>query len=145
MNQDNAQIVAQLISIKRWVAVGAIGFLLIGISVLVFSVSVIQMSSLLDDEYSERPAEKDNTILSWESASELFDQGKTQELMSLVEKRLATHPNDSTAYWFKAKVHYLNHEWDLALANLEKAEVLAPSWRKEYTGPLREKIIELRK
>ena len=144
MSPENIEIANQLKSIKRWIAVGAIGFLLIGVGVALFSVSMSQMVSEFEDEYSEESCEKEEE-LTWDNASDLFEQGKTEELMRLVDNRLVTHPNDPTAHWFKSKVYYLNKEWSLALESIEKTEVLAPNWRQEYTKPLREKIEELRK
>ncbi len=145
MSKENTEITKQLKSIKNWVAAGAIGFLLIGVGVTIFSVSMIQMASTFEDQYSEEECEKENSELSWENASELFEQGELKKLMSLVDERFKTHPNDPTAHWFKAKVYYLNQEWELALESIEKTELLAPSWRQEYTIPLKEKINELNK
>jgi len=51
MSQENTEVVKQLKNIKMWIATGAIGFLLIGINVTIFSVSMTQMTSIFDQEY----------------------------------------------------------------------------------------------
>jgi len=145
MVKENAEIVEQLRSIKKWVAVGAIGFVIAGIGITLFSASMVQLVSVFEEENSGKECETENCKFSWDSANELFEQGKTNELLKFVKKRLKTHPNDPTAHWFKAKVHYLNKEWSLAIESIEETETFAPSWRSEYTIPLTEKINELRK
>ncbi len=145
MSESNIEIINQLRSIKKWIAVGAFGFLLIGVGVCLFSVTMFQMASTFEEEFSEEKFESESDEFSWESASDLFERNKTGELVVLVNERLITHPNDPTAYWFKAKIHYLNKEWKLAIESIEKTELFAPNWRKEYTQPLRQNIEELRK
>ncbi len=144
MSEENSEIINQLRSIKRWVAVGAVGFLLIGLGIVIFSASMVKMVSGFESEYSEEEATNDSSKSLWDEGSELFEQGKVDELLRRVDERLNTHPNDATAYWFKAKAYYLKREWALALENIEKTELYAPNWKEEYTGPMRDKIKELK-
>ena len=145
MNDSNIEIINQLKCIKKWIAVASLGFLLIGVGVSLFSVMMIQLVSTFEEEFSEIMPENENDEFSWESASKLFQQNKTEELAIQIEERLVTHPNDPTAFWFMARIHSLNREWDLAIEGIEKTELLAPNWRNEYTQPLRQSIENLRK
>jgi hypothetical protein len=143
MNQDNTEIVKQLKAIKLWVALGAIGFLLIGSGVVSFSASMMELSSEFEKQYPDKDNKNDSSI-SWDRGTELFEQAKIDDLLKLTEERLKTHPNDGTAHWFKAKVHFMRKEWNLSLASLEQAEICLPNLKTEYTGPLRDKIKEMR-
>ncbi len=144
MTEENSEIAIQLKGIKKWVAVGAIGFMLIGVGVTIFSVSMMQMASVFeDDAWLNAEAEEESVELTWDGATELFEQGKDEELLSMINERLKSHPNDPSAHWFRAKVYYLNKEWAKALESVERTEMLSPNWKEEYTQPLREKIGEL--
>jgi len=135
MNQDNNEVLKLLKSIKIWISVGSIGFLLIGVSTIIFTISMIQVTTSF---------ENDSTDI-WDKASELYEQGKEKELLQLTNKRFETHPNDASIYWYRAKVYYIRKNWALALENIEKAEFYSPSWKKEYTVPLKKQIQELSK
>ncbi len=61
MNKENTEIIKQLKSIRNWVAVGAIGFLLIGISTMIFSISISQMLPTFEDLSSKSEYEEENS------------------------------------------------------------------------------------
>ena len=139
MNNDPNDIESirkQLSGIKLWVAVGAIGFLLIGAATAVFSISMATMMSFVEEEYED---DEGNSSL-WDEASNYFDRGEKDKLLSLVEKRIKTHPYDAQVYWFRAKVHILEENWKAALADVEHAQFLAPSWGSKYTIPMSEAL-----
>ncbi len=143
MNSGNDEIAAQLKSIKKWVIAGAIGFLLVGLSAVIFSVSIVQMATNFENEYSTDECGSDDSVFSRNGVSELIKQGKLEDAVVLINKRLKTHPNDAYAHWFKARVHVLKKEWKMAQEHVEKMEIIAPSWEKKYIEPLRKKINEL--
>lgn len=145
MNNENSDVTKQLKSIKRWIIVGALGFLLIGLGVVIFSVSMVQMAATFEEDYAEDVCSKENTGFSRDNVSELIKQGKLEEALNIINKRLETHPNDANAHWLKARSHYLKKEWDIALEHIEKTEFIAPSWKEDYTDPLKKKIEEMKK
>ena len=142
MNIEDNEITAQLKSIKRWIIAGAIGFLLIGLGVVIFSVSMFQMTANSDNACSDGIFCNDTSGFSRANVSRLIQKGKIDEAYNLISDRLETHPNDPTAHWLKARVHMIREEWQVALKHVDKAELLAPSWEDEYTGPMRKKIEE---
>jgi tetratricopeptide (TPR) repeat protein len=145
MNNENNEVTKQLKSIKKWIMTGALGFLLIGLGVVIFSVSMVQMIDVMENEFTEEEYGKGNAKFSRDHVSELIKQGKLDEALSLINERLETHPNDANAHWLKARSHYLKKEWNLALKHIEKTEFIAPSWEEEYTAPLKKKIEKLTK
>jgi hypothetical protein len=134
--KDIESIRKQLSGITLWIAVGAIGFLLIGVAAAVFSISTATMMSFVEEEY-EDDGEESNL---WDEASDYFDRGEKEKLLSLVEERMKTHPYDAQVYWFRAKAHILNENWKAALADVERAQFLAPSWGSKYTSPMAEAL-----
>lgn len=137
MNNDQNDIESirkQLSGIKLWVAVGAIGFLLIGAAAAVFSVSMATILGVVEEKYE---SEEENDSL-WDEASDYFDRGEKEKLLFLVEKRMKTHPYDAQVYWFRARAHILDGNWEAALADVEHAQFLAPSWGSKYTIPMAE-------
>ncbi len=140
MNTEDNEIKEQLRSIKKWIVAGAIGFLLIGLGVVIFSVSMLQMTSNFENGCSDGIFCSDASKFSRANVSRLIQQGKIDEAFKIISDRLETHPNDPTAHWLKARVHMIQEEWQVALKHVEKAELLAPSWEDEYTGPMRKKI-----
>ena len=140
MNTENSEIENQLKSIKKWVVAGAIGFLLIGLGVVVFSVSTFQMISNFGNEYGEVTCGDDASSFSRAGVSRLIEQGKIGEALNLTISRLETHPNDPTAHWLKARIHMIEEDWQAALKHVDKAELLAPSWEEEFLAPMRKKI-----
>lgn len=145
MNTESTDVVKQIKSLKIWVALGAIGFLLIGVAAITFSVAMTYMSEYMVNETSNDDCDEESKSLTWDNGNELFEKGQLQELLKLSEERLKTHPYDANAYWFKAKVYYIEGKWELAKDNIKQTERIAPNWRKEYTGPLLENIEALMK
>lgn len=143
MNTENTDVAKQIKSLKIWVAIGSIGFLLIGVAAITFSVAMTYMSEYMANETGDDACKNEPTSLTWDNGHELFEKGQIQELLKLAEERLKTHPNDANAYWYKAKVYYLEGKWDLAKENIKQTEYLSPNWRKEYTGPLLKNIEDL--
>lgn len=73
-------------------------------------------------------------------AEDLFQQGKLDELRTVIDQRAKDHPNDADVYWYRGRMAVEEGNWEEALRDLEQAERLAPNWKQEYTGPLLEKV-----
>jgi tetratricopeptide (TPR) repeat protein len=73
-------------------------------------------------------------------AEDLFQQGKLDELRTVIDQRAKAHPNDADVYWYRGRMAVEEGNWEEALRDLEQAERLAPNWKQEYTGPLLEKV-----
>jgi tetratricopeptide (TPR) repeat protein len=138
MDVDNNGVQIELRAIKRWIAVGSVGFLLIGGAALAFSISIVSLMHTMGDEISKTGVDDSEEFP--DQATTLFEQGKTDELMNLVEERLKEYPNDADAYWYRAKAHLLRQNWPNALADLHQTAFLAPNWKHEYTDPLIEEV-----
>ena len=138
MGNENTEVSAQLKSMKKWIILGSISFLLIGISAIIFSVSIYTTMASMENEQSN--CGKESTGFSHDKVTSLLNQGETKEALLIINKRLETHPNDSYALWFKAKAYYLKQDWEKALELIDKTEFLAPSWKEEFTEPLRQQI-----
>ncbi len=143
MNDGNSEIVTKLKSIKKWVIAGAIGFLLIGLSAAAFTAAMVQMTANFENSYSSSECSDNDPDFSHDKISGLIKQNKLDDALALLNQRLKTHPNDPYAHWYKARIHVLTEEFDLAQEHIEKMEVLAPSWEKGYIAPLRRKIRKL--
>lgn len=144
MDNQNIEISNQLKSIKNWIILGAVSFLLIAISAIVFTISMFTLATSLNNEFTQTSCGKENSNFSKNEVASLLNKGDTEAALLVINKRLETHPNDSYAIWFKAKAYYLKEEWDTALELIDKTEFLAPSWKEEYTEPLRQQIEKFR-
>ena len=140
MEVNSNEVLIQLRAIKRWIAVGSLGFLLIGGAALVFSISILSLMHSMEDEISKAGAGVGDSDDFDDQASSLFEQGKIDELMNLVKERLKEFPNDADAYWFRARAHQLSQNWPDALTDLRQTAFLAPNWKADYTDPLIEEI-----
>lgn len=140
MENENIEISKQLKSIKKWIILGAVSFLLIAISAIVFTVSMVTVATSLNNEFTQTSCGKEDSNFSKNEVSSLLNKGDTEAALLIINKRLETHPNDSYAIWFKARAYYLKEEWDTALDLIDKTEFLAPSWKEKYTDPLRQQI-----
>lgn len=69
--------------------------------------------------------------------SGLIDEGKTEDAVRLAEARIETHPDDEDAYWYRGVAFYLQKKWQPAIADFNKVEELAPSWKEQYVEPYR--------
>ncbi len=135
---ENEKLIKQVKHLKLWVAACSIGFLLIGISAITFSITTASVMSEFDDEWSGDCGEEESFS---DKASDYFKVGKIDQLNKLIEERIKTHPNDSNIYWYSTRVHVLNEEWELAIEDLNQTKFLSPSWDEEYIKPMREEIL----
>jgi hypothetical protein len=140
MTSESGEIAAQLFNIKKWIVVGAISFLMIGLSAVVFTASIVNVTISFDNTYSSEGHYSNPPVFSNEMISELINRGKLNDALVLIINRLQTHPNDPYAHWYKSRIHVLKKEWGLAQQHVEKMEILAPSWKRKYIAPLRKKI-----
>ena len=132
MKSDDNQILIQLRAIKHWIAVGAIGFLLIGGAAFVLALAMYSFSGTMENEISKLEDMEDFR----DKATTLFEQGKPDELLKLANEHMQAFPNDADAYWYRARAYLLQKEWAKALADLDQTAFLAPNWKAEYTDPL---------
>ena len=75
-------------------------------------------------------------------ASDLFDEGDIDGLISYCEEQLVTKPNNSTALWWLAKAYYKNKNYSRSKELFTKAMESEPEWGKEHIKPYLEKIEE---
>jgi tetratricopeptide (TPR) repeat protein len=68
-------------------------------------------------------------------ASEYFEKGKYDSLMSHCEKRIETHPNDATAIWWLARANLANGLNDKADELFVKVIELEPTWKESLVTP----------
>ncbi len=131
MKSNDNQIVAQLRAIKRWIAVGAIGFLLIGGAAFVLALAMYSFSGTMVHEISKLNDPEDFR----DKATTLFEQGKSDELLKLANEHMQEFPNDSDAYWYRARAYLLKKEWAKALTDLNQTAFLAPTGRPSIPIP----------
>lgn len=135
---ENEELIKQIKLIKFWVAICSIGFLLIGISAITISIATASAMSEFDEEWNEDCESEDSFS---DKASKYFQAGEIKQLVTLIEERSKSHPNDADVYWFSARIHVLNEEWDSAIADLNQTKILSPSWNEEYIKPMKDEII----
>jgi hypothetical protein len=143
MKLESADIKKELKSLKRWVAVGAFGFLLIGVCASITTYLFYQSAQVLKG--NSLSCEKNEFKFPTKYVSDLVDRNKIDDALTLIDLRLKTHPNDAQAHWLKARSHQMKEEWLLAIKHLDRTEILKPRWKLEYIDPLRTKIDELSK
>jgi len=82
-----------------------------------------------------------------EFVKDTFNKGNLDVVMEMCNYRIQEYPNDPQPYWYRAKTFRMLGKNNEALLDLDKMELLAPSWRKKYTDPLRKSILaeELKK
>ena len=132
---ENGQTLRQLKHIKIWIAIGSLGFVLIGLAALTLSLASVAAFSAIENEFSSEEQCGKNAGFK-DEASDLFEEGKLDELEKLIEKRETTHPNDADVYWYRAKLYSVRGEWNHALEALEQTTLLSPSWGTEYGKPM---------
>lgn len=128
-------------AIKIWIAIGSIGFLLIGASAFVFSVSFYNAMTLAGEYQGEDVIETEHVDSFRDKVNNAFDRGDFETVLKLVDDREATYPYEADPKWFRAKVLVQQGKHDEAIQALDKVEVLAPNWTKDYVDPLKQ-IIE---
>jgi len=72
-----------------------------------------------------------------DKVSDWVGEGKTEAAIKLATERMKSHPNDQDAYWFRGLAYYLQKEWQPAIEDFNKVEVLMPSWKEGYVDPYR--------
>jgi|TARA_B110000196_G_C21144824_1_gene665966 hypothetical protein len=143
MNLESTDIKRELKGLKRWVIVGAFGFLLIGLSAGISTYLFFNWVQVMESH--NLSCEKKELKFPSEYVKDLVDRNEIDEALILINLRLETHPNDASAHWLKARSHQIKEEWVLAIKHLDRVEMLNPGWKSEYIEPLREKINELSK
>jgi cytochrome c-type biogenesis protein CcmH/NrfG len=123
----------ELKRIKWLLVLITFGLLALPFSLVYFGWEVA--STLVQEKTAEDKADSFET-----DAEDLFQKGKLDELGMIIERREKDHPNDANVFWYRGRVAVERGNWELALHELEKAEQLAPNWKREYTGPLLEKV-----
>ena len=138
-SMNNEGTLRQLRQMKFWVALGSIGFLLVGAAALTFALAAATAMSTLENEYSgESPSEERSEFRA--QAQVLFEEGKLEKLAEHIELRKATHPHDANVHWYTARLHSVRAEWADVLRNLDQTALLAPSWKAEYVDPMRDEV-----
>lgn len=128
---------SELRKLRIWIAAGAIGLLLTGIG-MVASLGVLAEISDMAEESQSASANTGNGFAN--TASELYDTGKLNELESTIATRHATRPNDGEVYWWKARLLVAKGAYTEALEQLDIVQLHSPTWTKEYIDPLRDAI-----
>ena len=75
----------ELKSIKRWIAFGAIGFFLIGVGIVVFSISMYSMTKFAE-EYGYKNTEPCKQSFT-DKVSCVFEKGEYDKVLTLAEER----------------------------------------------------------
>ncbi|MEW8049031.1 MAG: hypothetical protein AB2809_01535 [Candidatus Thiodiazotropha sp.] len=132
---ENENTVRQLKHIKIWIAIGSLGFVLIGLAALLLSLASVAAFAAIEDEISN-DVECGQTTSFKNQASDFFEEGKLDELIKLIESRELTHPNDAYIYLYRARLHIVRNEWNSALEALDQTTLLSPSWEAEYIKPM---------
>ena len=140
---DGDGAVRELQRIKVWIAIGAIGFVLIAAAALVVAVAFAWSVSYMEEAMALSEAEDPPAFR--DLAQQRFEQGQIDDLAALIAERAKTHPNDAIVSWYRAQLHVLRGEWDEALSDLRQAALLAPSWRRDYLLPFEQLIQERRR
>ena len=129
--EDSASMLKLLKIIKWFVALITIGVLTAAGAVGYFSYLFFEMAeSSLTNNACEEESFRDKV-------SSLVDKDKLEEAIKLSNERIKTHPNDEDAYWYRGVSYYLQEKWPLAIADFNKVEILAPSWKAQYVEPYR--------
>lgn len=129
--EDSASMLKQLKIIKWFLGLIMMGVLTAAGTVAYFSYVFFEMAgSSLTENGCEEESFRDKV-------SSLVDKGKLEEAVNLTHERIKTHPNDEDAYWYRGVSYYLQGKWQLAVADFNKVETLAPSWKAQYVEPYR--------
>jgi len=127
--EGSAEVLAELGRIK--LAVYAI-LVVVTVTAALTSIRVLALA--------RRLAEKELGDLFRNEAQDLLDRGGLDELVKLLDRRIAEHPNDVYAHWYRARVHRLREEWDDALREIRLVGTLAPEWERDYVKPFVEAV-----
>lgn len=75
-----------------------------------------------------------------EAASNYYDEGQFDELLSHCEEHLKTKPNHSYALWYKAKAYFQKQEYEKSKQCFEQLSKSEPSWDESHVQPYLKKI-----
>ena len=75
-----------------------------------------------------------------EEASDYYDKGEYEELLSYCEDKLKTKPNHAYALWYKAKAYYQKEEYGTAREIFDQLSKSEPSWSESHVQPYITKI-----
>jgi hypothetical protein len=131
---ETEDMVRQLKLLKVWVAIGAIGFLLIGAAAFAFGVAAVLLATV-----AEKELEKESDFA--DRANEYFEKGQLEELERLISGRNTAYPNDGNVAWYRARLYAIRGDWKHALSNLDQTALLAPNWVDDYVDPLRKEVL----
>lgn len=140
-------LVLELRQFRRWVALGSVGALLVGVAsmstIYTYQRILDQAKTAADCKKPPAEAPKRHEPDFGDTASELFETGKLTELAAALEKRKAERPNDGEVYWWYARLHVAEHNFSAAKMDLNLARINAPGWNEEYVEPMLKAINEL--
>lgn len=129
---DGAADLEKQLKIIKWLLVLIVtGMLITGTGLVVFLLSAFD---LVEKSFAESSCQEENFR---DKASNLIDEGKTQEAIKLASEQISTHPNDEDGYWYRGLAYYLQKQWQPAINDFNKTEELAPGWKEQYTEPYR--------
>lgn len=108
----------------KWLSAATFAILLISGTALVAGIVVLGFTAetLVEDTSFQQ------------TALELFEKGKFQELRSAASERLKEHPNDVYAILYVGKLHLQAREWGEALNAFERIQGLDPA-SSDYLKP----------
>lgn len=106
---------------------------------LYFNLTKESLSSA-NSEVSFKNIAKPQSKWSVDLVKDTFDRGKLDIVIDMCNNRIEEYPNDAQPYWFRAKAFQMLGKHKEALLDLDKAEFITPSWRANYTDPLRKEI-----
>ena len=75
-----------------------------------------------------------------EEASDYYDKGRYDDLLSHCEEYLKSKPNHSYALWYKAKAYYQKEDYEKAKRCFEHLSKSEPSWEESNVRPYLQKI-----
>lgn len=140
---DESESVRQLKQIKIWIAIGGVGFFLVGAAALIFAISIASFTAMAEEAIGEEEGCGEDADFE-DRAEDLYERGRLDELAALIGEREKTHPNDANVHWYRARLHATNAQWDDALSELHQVRLLAPSWEAKYVEPLEGEILRRR-
>lgn len=129
---DNEIVLLQDIKSALWILIW-----IVGIGVAATLVRTITTS------YRAIKSEIDNIF--YNSASAMYKNAQSKELIEYCHKHLKKKPKEAHAYWFLGMAHFQMKEHDKAEEFFKKVTEIYPSWEKEWVGPYLEKIEAERK
>ena len=121
------EIVKEIRTIKHLVALAA------------FSILVYVLATLAQTMFAFRMMEPHNSTTMTETmafrgqADGFIDERKYDELLKLASDQVKKQPDDANGYYYLGLAHYYKAEYNEAIASLNQAAQLAPTWRETIT------------